>query len=141
MLTSSHETSINPGTTAHVVKDTSVITGKAVILDTSIGTAGQDTAKRTDQRESVIKRSGGEKPATLNFVLHAPGVKHSRVSVWSLCNDSHTTEFMDKNYVVKNSNCVLGVSERMCRMPSVNLQRVRSMAMSTVAIIRKMMSV
>lgn len=66
VLTASYKTFTDSGATAHMMKDLSVISGKAVSFEISTGTADRNTIKATAQIESVIKLPGLEKPVALN---------------------------------------------------------------------------
>lgn len=83
-FTPSHRAFIDLGAFVHMMKAVSVITGKGVPLNTSIGTAGKDTIKSAAQSESVIRLSDQEKPVILSRILYVTDVEHGLVSVSSL---------------------------------------------------------
>lgn len=91
-LTTRHQALADSGATALMLNGASMITGKAVSPNRTIGTAGKDVIEAKIQAESILNMVGGTETAKLNRVLRVPNAEHSLTSVLSLCNDGHTVE-------------------------------------------------
>lgn len=125
-LTASHKTFIDSVATEHMVKDVSLITGKA----------GKRTIKAMAQRKSVMKLTARVKPAMLNRVLHVADVEHDLVSVPTLCRDDHMVEFRNSKWVAKKKKkCVAGLGERVGGMHSVRVKRTSDKTFLTLDVI------
>lgn len=132
---------INSGATGHLMKDVSVITGKDVPSNISIGTANKDSIKATAQGGSIIGLSGGQKPVILNRVLRVSDVGPSLVYVSNFCDDGHTIELTSKKCLVKKGNCGVVVGERAGGMYSISLQLASDRAIVTPDVTKDMLSV
>lgn len=80
-LKASYKAFIGSGANAHMVKDIRVLTGKAITSEISIETVGKDTIKAAAQGESLAKLYDGEKPVTLNDLLHVQDGEYGLVTV------------------------------------------------------------
>lgn len=89
-LPASSKVFIDSEATAHVMKNVSVTTGKALLSYSIIGTSVEDTIKAAAQDDALTRTFGGEKLATLNSVLDVPDVERSLISVLLFCDDNHT---------------------------------------------------
>lgn len=134
-----HKVFVDSTVTEHMVKNESMTTGKQVLFDAIIGTAGKGIIKSKAQSESVLNVSGGTKPARLNCFLHVRNVRHSWLSVSSLCDDCHKVEFSEKKWVVQKNGNVTTVGERMSGIYPVNLLGVFEKAMKTTEVSKEIL--
>lgn len=128
-LTASHKPFIYSGGTDHTMKVVLVATRKAVLLNISIGTAGENKIKAAIKGEPVVSITDGKEPVTLNRVIIMSEVEHSLVFVSSLCDNNYTVKFTNEKCVEMEDNCMIGVDERGGEMCSINLQGASDKAM------------
>lgn len=67
----------------------------------------------------------------LSYVLLVQDVKHSLISVSSLCDDDHTVEYTNQKCVAKKKNCLVDVGAQAGGMYSVNLYRAHDKSLLT----------